>query len=65
VEIVVLNDNTGNVYKSEYGIITTGGEKGTFDVDYNVGGTGLVRLLFTAASPSNKTVKVQRTSITR
>jgi hypothetical protein len=65
VEIVVLNDNTGNVYKSEYGIITTGGEKGTFDVDYNVGGNGLVRLLFTAASPSNKTVKVQRTSITR
>ena len=65
VEIVVLNDNAGNVYKSEYGIITTGGSKGSFDVDYNVGGNGLVRLLFSASSPSNKTVKVQRTSITR
>lgn len=65
VEIVVLNDNAGSVYKSEYGIITTGGEKGTFDVDYNIGGNGLVRLLFSAASPSNKTVKVQRTSLTR
>jgi hypothetical protein len=65
VEIVVLNDNAGNVYKSEYGIITTGGVNGSFDVDFNVGGNGLVRLLFRAASPSNKTVKVQRTSITR
>ena len=65
VEIVVLLDNIGNVYKSEYGIITTGGERGIFDVDYNVSGNGLVRLLFTADSPSSKVVKVVRQSISR
>ena len=66
VEIVVLIDNIGNVYLSEYGIITTGsGEAGKFDVDYNVGGNGLIRLLFTPASASNKTVTVARQGISR
>ena len=65
VEIVVLIDNDGNVYKSEYGIITTGGSIGVFDVDYNVSGNGLVRLLFTAEETSAKLVKVLRTSISR
>lgn len=65
VEIVVLVDNSGNVYKSEYGIITTGGPIGEFDVDYNIGGNGLVRLLFTAYSVSAKQVKVLKTSISR
>jgi hypothetical protein len=65
VEIVVLIDNDGNVYKSEYGIITTGGSIGIFDVDYNVSGNGLVRLLFTAEETSAKLVKVLRTSISR
>jgi hypothetical protein len=65
VEIVVLVDNSGNVYKSEYGIITTGGAIGEFDVDFNIGGNGLVRLLFTADTISAKQVKVLRTSISR
>jgi hypothetical protein len=65
VEIVVLLDNSGNVYKSEYGIITTGGAVGVFDVDYNIGGNGLVRLLFTANQISAKQVKVVKTSISR
>ena len=65
VEIVVLVDNNGNVYKSEYGIITTGGAVGEFDVDYNIDGNGLVRLLFTANVTSTKQVKVVRTSISR
>lgn len=65
VEIVVLVDNNGNVYKSEYGIITTGGTVGEFDVDYNIGGNGLVRLLFTADAASAKQVKTVRTSISR
>ena len=64
-EIVVLVDNNGNVYKSEYGIITTGGPVGVFDVDYNISGNGLVRLLFTAEAVSAKTVKVVRTTISR
>jgi hypothetical protein len=62
-EIVILYDNRGNVYKSEYGIIATAGEKGLFDVDYNVGGNGLIRLLFKAYTPSTKTIKVARTSV--
>jgi hypothetical protein len=63
-EIVMLYDNVGNVYKSEYGIISTSGEKGVFTVDYNAGGNGLVRLLFSAYKSSNKTMKIARTSIT-
>lgn len=62
-EIVVLYDNRGNVYKSEYGIIATAGEKGVFDVDYNIGGNGLIRLLFKAYTPSTKTIKIARTSV--
>jgi hypothetical protein len=62
-EIVVLYDNRGNVYKSEYGIIATAGEKGVFDVDYNIGGNGLIRLLFKATAPSTKTIKIARTSV--
>jgi hypothetical protein len=66
IEVVVLLDNIGNVYLSEYGIITTGaGEMGKFDADYNVGGNGLVRLLFTPASASNKTITVARQSVSR
>jgi hypothetical protein len=65
VEIVVLVDNDGNVYKSEYGIITTGGAVGVFDVDYNIDGNGLVRLLFTANQASVKQVKVIKTGISR
>jgi hypothetical protein len=65
VETVILVDNDGNVYKSEYGIITTGGAVGEFDVDYNIGGNGLVRLLFTSYETSAKQVKVVRTSISR
>ncbi len=65
VEIVILADNDGNVYKSEYGIITTGGAVGMFDVDYDIDGNGLVRLLFSAASASAKQIKVLRTSISR
>ena len=66
VELVVLLDNVGNVYLSEYGIITTGGgEFGTFDADYNVGGNGLVRLTFTPSSASNKTVTVVRQGVSR
>jgi hypothetical protein len=66
VEIMIIVDNIGQTYKSEYGIATTQGERGTFDVDYNVSGSGLVRVLFTPVSAATqKTVKVLRSSITR
>jgi len=66
VEIMIIVDNIGQTYKSEYGIVTTQGERGTFNVDYNTNGTGLVRLLFTPTSAATqKTVKVLRTSISK
>jgi len=65
VELMILIDNIGQTYLSQYGIVTTQGERGTFDVDYNVGGNGLVRLLFTPNSAlTQKTIKVLRQSIT-
>ena len=64
VEMMILIDNIGQTFLSEYGIVTTQGQRGTFDVDYNVSGNGLVRLLFTPSNaPTQKTIKVLRTSI--
>lgn len=60
-EIVLLHDNSGQVYKSEYGIISTGGEKGSFTADLQ--GDGVVRLYFTANISSSKTVSTVKTAI--
>jgi len=60
-EIVLLHDTAGQVYKSEYGIISTGGERGTFTADLQL--DGIVRLYFTADSISNKTVSIVKTAI--
>ena len=60
-EIVLLHDNSGQVYKSEYGIISTGGEKGTFSADLQL--DGIVRLYFTADNDSNKTVSIVKTAL--
>jgi hypothetical protein len=60
-EIVLLHDTAGQVYKSEYGIISTGGEKGTFTADLQL--DGIVRLYFTADSISNKTISIVKTAI--
>lgn len=65
-ELMIIVDNIGQTFLSEYGITTTQGERGTFDVDYNVAGTGLIRLLFTPSNAfTQKTVKVFRSSITK
>jgi len=60
-EIVLLHDDLGQVYKSEYGIIATSGELGTFTADLQ--GDGIVRLYYTASAPSSKTIKVVKTAI--
>ena len=60
-EIVLLHDNLGQVYKSEYGIISTGGERGVFTADLQL--DGIVRLYFEASSASNKTVSIVKTAI--
>jgi hypothetical protein len=62
-EVVMLIDDVGNVYKSEYGIINTGLQpSGSFTADYF---NSLVRLFFTADSSSNKSVTVTKTSVPR
>lgn len=66
VEIMIIVDNIGQTFLTQYGITTTQGERGTFDVDYNNQGTGLIRLLFTPTNAfTQKTVKVFRSSITK
>jgi hypothetical protein len=59
-EIILLHDEYGQVYKSEYGIIATGGSLGEFTTSLVA---GRVVLYFTADNVSIKTVNVVRTSI--
>jgi hypothetical protein len=58
-ELVLIHDGS-NVFGTEYGVVTTSGELGSFDADIN---TGLVRLIFTGNNASEKTIKLLRTTI--
>ena len=60
VEVVLLHDNLGQVYISQYGIIATGGSLGDFSASMV---NGRVVLYFTAYSASSKVVNVVRTTI--
>jgi hypothetical protein len=60
-EIVLLHDDIGQVYKSEYGIISTNGEKGNFTADLQ--GDGVVRLYFTANNSSSKKISIVKTAL--
>jgi hypothetical protein len=57
VEIVLAFDGT-NIYKSEYGVITSHSALGTFQADYN---TGWVRLLFTPTSVAGTSIRIAKT----
>jgi hypothetical protein len=65
-EMVLIHDGAANVYKSEYGVITSVGELGTFDA--TVTGSG-IQLTFQPAwpsltPPSALVIKAQRTTVT-
>jgi hypothetical protein len=60
VEVVMLVDNSGNVYISQYGIIATGSPLGDFSASL-VG--NLVVLYFTAYDISDKRINVVQTAI--
>jgi hypothetical protein len=63
LEIVMIFDQSGAIYKSEYGIISTNPqESGSFSADYS---SPYIRLFFTAFTPSTKTITVTKTSIPR
>ncbi len=58
LEIVLVGDNAGTVYATEYGLTTSGGELGTFYSDLLV--DNIVRLYFQADFPTNKTITLLR-----
>lgn len=60
IEILLVADNNGNVWATEYGVVTSNGDLGTFEAE--VDGTD-VKLYFTAYDATNKTVKVLRTGM--
>jgi len=63
IEILLLVDNVGTVYATEYGVLSSNGEMGEFAAD--VGLDDMVRLYFTAYYATDKNVTVFRTGMTR
>jgi len=61
IEILLLVDNIGTVYATEYALLTTNGEMGEFEAD--VQGDDIVRLYFTPHYATAKTIKVLRTGL--
>jgi len=62
IEILLLVDNAGTVYATEYAVLTSSGELGDFAAD--VQGDNMVRLYFTPYQASSKTIKTLRTAMT-
>jgi hypothetical protein len=58
IEIILLADNAGTVYATEYGLITTNGEMGDFSADVDL--SNIVRLYLTPYFATNKEVVVLR-----
>lgn len=61
VEILLLANNAGNVFATEYGLVTSNGELGTFTADLQI--DNIVRLYFTPNAITDKTIYVLRTSM--
>ena len=59
-EILLVADNNSNVWATEYGVVTSNGDLGTFAAEI-VGSD--VTLYFTAFAATNKTIKVLRTGM--
>ena len=62
IEILLLIDNSGTVFATEYGMVTSNGELGEFTADVQL--DNKLRLYFTANEATNKLVKVLRTAMT-
>ena len=62
IEILLLVDNSANVYATEYAVLTSaGGELGDFAADCDIAGN--IKLYFTAYTASNKVLRVFRTAL--
>jgi len=63
IELLLLVDNSANVYATEYAVLTsTAGELGDFAADCDIHGN--ISLYFTAYNATNKILKVLRTALT-
>jgi hypothetical protein len=67
VELILITDNVGTVYSTEYGLVSTGGvggggSLGAFTSDLSII-DNTARLYFTASAATNKTIKVLRTGM--
>lgn len=60
IEILLVADNDGNVWATEYGVVTSNGYLGDFDAEIV---SSTVNLYFTAFSTSTKNIKVLRTGM--
>lgn len=60
IELLLLVDNAGNVFATEYAVLTSNGDLGEFQADV-IGDK--VRLYFTAHQPSDKVLKIFRTTM--
>jgi len=63
IEIILLVNNQGDVFATEYGVVSSNGEMGVFSADMQL--DDYVRLYFTAGYESEKTIKVLRTGMSR
>jgi len=61
IEIILVGDNQGTVYATEYGVTTSGGELGDFSADLLI--DNVMRLYFQAFTSTNKVIKLLRTGI--
>ena len=61
IEILLLVNNEGDVFATEYGVLSSNGELGEFAADVQI--DNIVRLYFTAYYASNKTLKILRTAM--
>jgi hypothetical protein len=61
IEILLVVDNSGTVYATEYGVVTSGGDLGTFSSSLLP--DNFVRLYFTAYNATNKVIRVLRTGM--
>jgi len=62
IEILLLIDNSGTVFATEYGMVTSNGELGEFTADVQL--DNKLRLYFTANDATNKLIRVLRTAMT-
>jgi hypothetical protein len=59
-EILLVADNNGRVWATEYGVVTSNGDLGTFAAE--ISGSDVI-LYFTAYAATDKTIKVLRTGM--